>query len=445
MKKTLSLFLALALLCTAGLSLKAPVFAEEMGGGAEIPAPIPTYSGIDPYPEASQTPVPAETQAPSYDPVVPTIPVVPATPVQPEATAPANPTGSGIPVITKHPTSETVQDGGYAEFVARADNYQKIEWYYSYGTNGTEYLIWFAPDHFPGLIATGIEGERLGLDHIPYTMDSWRVRAKFIGTEGETYTNYAEIYVKTPELEVPTIAQQPRSVSLRDNEAVNLEVTASSPDANTRLTYQWYMNSTDSNTGGKVIYSATNASYIPDYIVGTTYYYCVVRSTDGITTSQPVKTACAAVTYSAAVPETTAPPATQPATVAPTVSETSAPLTPIWAETTEDASPEPPAATVTRAGNPLILILVISILVIILLSLLAIFLILKFYPRDEDEEDEEEEEEVEYIAPAPRKKTKEKPAASRFAQDAAPVSTDPEWDDLSDLGDLSIYFEDENK
>lgn len=47
------------------------------------------------------------------------------------------------------------------------------------------------------------------------------------------------------------------------------------------LSYQWYKNTTNSNTGGTVISGATTNSYTPTLssTAGTTYYYCVVTAT----------------------------------------------------------------------------------------------------------------------------------------------------------------------
>jgi hypothetical protein len=46
------------------------------------------------------------------------------------------------------------------------------------------------------------------------------------------------------------------------------------------LSYQWYSNTTNSNTGGTIISGETNTTYTPSSSVsGTTYYYCVVSAT----------------------------------------------------------------------------------------------------------------------------------------------------------------------
>jgi hypothetical protein len=50
-----------------------------------------------------------------------------------------------------------------------------------------------------------------------------------------------------------------------------------SATSNTTLTYQWYSNSVMSNSGGVLIPSATNTSYVPSTSSAySSYFYCVV-------------------------------------------------------------------------------------------------------------------------------------------------------------------------
>ena len=75
---------------------------------------------------------------------------------------------------------------------------------------------------------------------------------------------------------IPTITVQP-SVNAQSNctnsTATDLTVTATGAG----LTYQWYENSTNANSGGNIISGATNASYKPNTnLVGTKYYYVIV-------------------------------------------------------------------------------------------------------------------------------------------------------------------------
>jgi len=64
--------------------------------------------------------------------------------------------------------------------------------------------------------------------------------------------------------------------------ATTLSVTATGSS----ITYQWYSNTTASNTGGTIISGATSASYTPPtHTAGTRYYYCYVTNATGNQTS----------------------------------------------------------------------------------------------------------------------------------------------------------------
>ena len=54
----------------------------------------------------------------------------------------------------------------------------------------------------------------------------------------------------------------------------------------TGLSYQWYSNTSASNTGGSLISGATSSSYLPpSATIGVKYYYCVVSNVGGSATS----------------------------------------------------------------------------------------------------------------------------------------------------------------
>ncbi|WP_379966252.1 Ig-like domain-containing protein [Epilithonimonas sp. UC225_85] len=64
--------------------------------------------------------------------------------------------------------------------------------------------------------------------------------------------------------------------------STNLSVTA----GGTGITYQWYSNVSNSNTGGTAITGATSSTYTPPTnVLGTTYYYVVVTGSCGVVTS----------------------------------------------------------------------------------------------------------------------------------------------------------------
>jgi peptidoglycan hydrolase-like protein with peptidoglycan-binding domain len=79
----------------------------------------------------------------------------------------------------------------------------------------------------------------------------------------------------------PVITTQPVSAIYKGGAfAEPLDATATRADVGT-LTYQWYSNTTNSNTGGIAISWATNATYDPNTsTLGTKYYYCVVTNTN---------------------------------------------------------------------------------------------------------------------------------------------------------------------
>lgn len=82
------------------------------------------------------------------------------------------------------------------------------------------------------------------------------------------------------------ISAHPTNASYCQNGAATaMSVTASGYGA---LTYQWYSNSTNSNTGGTLISGATSSSYIPPTSnSGTSYYYVEVSSECGKVKSNP--------------------------------------------------------------------------------------------------------------------------------------------------------------
>ena len=80
--------------------------------------------------------------------------------------------------------------------------------------------------------------------------------------------------------QMPTITAQPSNMTVTAGDSASFSVTASVTDGG-GLTYQWYSNTTGSNTGGTSISGATDASYSPDTsTVGTYYYYVVVTNTN---------------------------------------------------------------------------------------------------------------------------------------------------------------------
>jgi anti-sigma28 factor (negative regulator of flagellin synthesis)/quinol monooxygenase YgiN len=107
--------------------------------------------------------------------------------------------------------------------------------------------------------------------------------------------------------QTPVISVQPQSRTVNAGESVTLSVTASVSDGGT-LSYQWYRNTANSNSGGTAV--GTNSSYSPPTASASTYYYYVTvkntnNSVNGSTTAS-VRSAVVAVTVIRTYPVTIA-------------------------------------------------------------------------------------------------------------------------------------------
>lgn len=92
--------------------------------------------------------------------------------------------------------------------------------------------------------------------------------------------NFFFYVIEAPACDGPTFTTQPSTAA--DIYKVGATANALTVEASgTGVTYQWYSNSTASNTGGTAISNAKNASYTPSTTsAGTTYYYCEAKASD---------------------------------------------------------------------------------------------------------------------------------------------------------------------
>ncbi len=248
--------------------------------------------------------------------------------------------------ITKNPTGETVDAGGSATFVARADNaYSRVWRIVSKDTTKTVTAKEAASYFGKGLSVSGADTDTLVLSNIPASMNEWSVECKFIGADGKTFlcTTGAIIHVRgasssgsgsgsasTPKptynpaavtakpsaspsassipntgdssgtLTAPTISSQPVSAVLSDGETTTLSVTATAPAGET-IHYQWYRSDVSSNANGTKIPGAESPTYVPDTISGSKYYYVGVWTSDGKEDSKVVYSSPVSVTYTAPI------------------------------------------------------------------------------------------------------------------------------------------------
>ena len=100
----------------------------------------------------------------------------------------------------------------------------------------------------------------------------------------------------------PTISVQPEGAVVENGQAASLSVVAVDDNTGgTQLKYQWYKNDKNSNANGTAIAGAQSATYTPEALSGSKYYYVGVWATDGTKTSKVVYSSPVAVTYTASV------------------------------------------------------------------------------------------------------------------------------------------------
>lgn len=236
--------------------------------------------------------------------------------------------------ITKQPTGETVNVGGSALFIARADASVGHEWRLVSKDTTRTVPASQASYYFPGLGVSGEQTDTLALTNIPAELNDWSVECKFAGPDGSVlFTNGAIIKVKAPvaspspvpgyvttpaptaspaassyipgsnALSAPSISSQPVGAVLAEGETVTLSVGATGADAakGVELSYQWYRSEQNSNAKGTPISGATSETYVPDTISGSRYYYVAVTAKNAEGETKTTYSRPATVTYTAPI------------------------------------------------------------------------------------------------------------------------------------------------
>ena len=229
--------------------------------------------------------------------------------------------------ITKSPTGESVEVGGSAKFVARANNAERIVWRLVSNDTTNTVQCTEAAEFFPGLQVAGLGTETLVLSNIPRSLDGWRVEAQFwsgnqhaesygaeirivdengvrIGTQVATPTP-APVFSFAPSVsgnDLPVdsegrtanISVQPQSTELQPGESYTLNVIATSPNNGT-LSYQWYSAATNNRSASLPISGASDSFYTINQTDGTAYYWVAVWNTKDGARSQAVYSEAAEV------------------------------------------------------------------------------------------------------------------------------------------------------
>lgn len=155
--------------------------------GAQAPEGSAYSWGLDPdATEADVTATTAKTETSSE--------AVTGSTTTPEPTPTPSPTPKVL-TITKHPTAETLQQGGTCWFIARADNADSITWEFL-DTAGAVCSVEEVKTRNAGLTVDVYDnGETVGLRNVPMSMNGWQARAKFTGSGTSLYSNPAAITV----------------------------------------------------------------------------------------------------------------------------------------------------------------------------------------------------------------------------------------------------------
>ena len=89
--------------------------------------------------------------------------------------------------ITKHPTNETVTEGGSCKFAAKADYYDKARWHFI-SPSGEDVNYSNLKKEFPQVEISGGSGHVMTVSNIPLAMDGYRVYCRY--SNGDV--NYAK-------------------------------------------------------------------------------------------------------------------------------------------------------------------------------------------------------------------------------------------------------------
>ena len=210
-KRLIALFTALLVLgCCVGIS----AFAEDIVGEEPIiPVVEPMTPDAPPIVTAPPVEPPAPTEVPpttppTEPPIITAPPVVTEPPVvtMPPTVPPTLPPAA--PVIIKDPGAETVKSGEGCIFVAKADNYTGISWYFT--KNDQIVYASEAAAKFPGLKISGDGTEILSLESIPDSLNGWNVGALFVNAVGRQGTATCTITVTPSTSPTPQATPTPR-------------------------------------------------------------------------------------------------------------------------------------------------------------------------------------------------------------------------------------------
>lgn len=198
--------------------------------------------------------------------------------------APTASSSTSVPVdVTLNPTGATISGSSAS---ACAGGAQPTVTFLGSGQTGGSYTFYYTVDGAAASVTTAS-----GVDNATVNIPNATAHTAVVNLTGVSHTAAAACGIKNldesvnieiyPATAINSFSAAAASYCLGDA-ATALSVTAIGGN----LSYQWYSNTSASNSGGTAISGAQSASYTPDITaVGTMYYYVVVTGDCGSATS----------------------------------------------------------------------------------------------------------------------------------------------------------------
>lgn len=186
--KRKSVIIVVICLLLSTLSLSACGYVIVPKSSLQTAAPTTPVPTPDPLPELTPTPTPVPTPVPTPSPTPTPVPTPAPTPT------PA-PVVNNLPVITKHPGSETVPENGKCQFVTRYENALYAEWHFVSPDGSRDLNYRQAQNEFPTMTIVNGYTKDMTLENIPSGINGWKVYCRFSNNSGAINTNTALITV----------------------------------------------------------------------------------------------------------------------------------------------------------------------------------------------------------------------------------------------------------
>jgi hypothetical protein len=200
------------------------------------------------------------------------------------------PAAAALPLITSHPQNATLTRNDKAilwtEALTTDGGTLSYQWHRNTTNNnssGTPIAGANTSTYAPPTTTTGV---------LYYYVTVTNTNNNATGTKtASTTSNTATLTVNAlVNATVPTIIAHPQSNAYNVNTTATALSVSTSRTSSDELSYQWYSNSVNSNTGGTPVGSNSETYTPPTSAAGTTYYYVAVTNTNAAATGEATAT-----------------------------------------------------------------------------------------------------------------------------------------------------------